>query len=237
MCSKNSNNGIYIEAEISGVQVLCLLDTGSTLSVLHPNRYLAIPEEIRPPVEYKSFQLRMADGGLIPIQGCVTLPIKINGKVFNHRLIIADIQAPVVLGYDFLFDYECKIDVAESKLFIGGSSVQCLLESDLPRVCRISIMENVIVPAGTEMIVQARVDGKFGYSTMAVIEADNSKLSEKGVLVARTVVDPSSGKVPLRVVNISDQPCRMYRCKNVASCFMIHRIVTVNDIQEPFFGN
>ncbi|KAL3841726.1 hypothetical protein ACJMK2_019832 [Sinanodonta woodiana] len=153
MCSKNSYNGLYIEADISGVQVLCLVDTESTISVLHPNRYLAIPEEIRPPVEYKRFQLRMADGGLIPIQGCVTLPIKINGKVFNHRLVIADIQAPVVLGNDFLFDYECKIDVAESKLFIGGSSVQCLLESDLSRVCRISIMESVIVPAGTEMIV------------------------------------------------------------------------------------
>ncbi|KAL3880932.1 hypothetical protein ACJMK2_033134 [Sinanodonta woodiana] len=87
-------------------------------------------------------------------------------------------------------------------------------------------MESVIVPSGTEMIVQARVDGKLGYSTMAVIEADKSKLS-------RTVVDPSSGNLPLRVVNISDQPCRMYRCTHVASCFMIDRIVTVNDIQEP----
>ncbi|KAL3852143.1 hypothetical protein ACJMK2_015821 [Sinanodonta woodiana] len=150
----------------------------------------------------------MADRGLISIS--VTLPLKIIGEVFNHKLVIADIQVPIVLGYDFLFEYECKIDVAESKLFIGGSSVQCLLESDLPRVCRISTMESAIVPAGTEMIVQARVDGKLGYSTMAVIEAANFKLSEKGVFVARSVVDPSSGKVPSPVVNIYDHFCRMY---------------------------
>ncbi|KAK3579496.1 hypothetical protein CHS0354_028316 [Potamilus streckersoni] len=165
-------------------------------------------EEIRPSVKIENFQLKMADGNLIPIKCCVTLPIKINGKVFQHRLVNADIQAPDVLGYDFLFEYECKIDVAESKLFIGGKSVQCLLESDLPRVCRITIMESVVVSASTEMIVQAKIDGKFGYATMAVIEADNFKLSEKDILIARSVVDPSSD----RYFRSTLQNVSMYKC-------------------------
>ncbi len=51
--------------DICGVTVNCLVDSGATLSVLHPDKYHAIPEARRPPMESNCGSIKMADGNLV----------------------------------------------------------------------------------------------------------------------------------------------------------------------------
>ncbi|MES9885164.1 MAG: retropepsin-like aspartic protease [Sedimenticola sp.] len=102
-------------AHIGGSDVNCLIDTGSTLSVLHPNRYEAIPEDVRPMLKDTHTSIRMADGGLVKLQGKATFTVMINGATFRQEMVVADIEVPAVIGYDFLHCYNCQIDVGQHK--------------------------------------------------------------------------------------------------------------------------
>ena len=44
----------------------------------------------------------MADGRLMPHQGIVTLPLTLaDGFVVEHPVVLADIDVPLILGFDF----------------------------------------------------------------------------------------------------------------------------------------
>ncbi len=124
--SNTRHDGLFVLMQIGGNDVNCLVDTGSTLSVLHPSRYEAIPEEIRPNLEYMNNYLRMADGGLVTLLGKATFTILVDGRSFEQEMMIADIEVPAVMGYDFLHRYECQIDIVQQVLTINGMRVQCI---------------------------------------------------------------------------------------------------------------
>ena len=56
---------MYLTTNIHGLQVDCLIDTGSTISILHPLQYQKIPENLRPLLEEKRLPIKMADGGIV----------------------------------------------------------------------------------------------------------------------------------------------------------------------------
>lgn len=61
----------------------------------------------------------------------ILLPLQINGQIFQQRIVLAAVEAPLVLGFDFLSKYNCQIDISVSNLFIEGKTVKCHLESKL----------------------------------------------------------------------------------------------------------
>lgn len=72
----------------------------------------------------------MADRGVVCSPGYVHLPLEINGQIFQQRTVIAAVEAPLVLGNDFLSKYNCQIDITGSNLFIEGQRVKGHLESE-----------------------------------------------------------------------------------------------------------
>lgn len=173
---------------------------------------------MRPAISGKSCQLRMADGGVVTSEGCVTLPIEIQGCVFQQRMIVANVEAPVVLGYDFLHQNQSLLDIGKGEITIGGLQIKCLLESDLPSVFRITLTENVLVPPATEIIVSGEIVGETPLFSTALLESETSKLTDKGILMAKSIVDPSTGQIPLRLVNLFDKPTQLYKHMQVGVC-------------------
>ena len=74
--NKMKHGSLYLKMDIHGIFINCLVDTGSTLTILHSRKYF--------------------------------------GKSFKQRFIVADIDVPAVLGYDFLHLHDCKIDMGEA---------------------------------------------------------------------------------------------------------------------------
>ena len=59
----SSDGGLYLVIELDSTEVCCLVDSGSSLSVVHPSVYRNIDRTHRPRMrEYKG-QIRVADGG------------------------------------------------------------------------------------------------------------------------------------------------------------------------------
>ena len=94
-----------------------LLDTGSTLSVLSPQIFEKIPERCKPSITPVESNLRMANGDTSTPQGKTCCKITIYNTEFWPQLTIADIEVPMIIGYDFRWHYykktfpcsQCKI--------------------------------------------------------------------------------------------------------------------------------
>lgn len=109
--NKIKYDSLYLKMDINGIFINCLVDTGSTLTVLHSRKYFAISPDKRPTLLRSGVRLKMANGELVTTMGQAYFFIEVNGKSFKQRFIVADIDVPAVLGYDFLHLHDCKIDM------------------------------------------------------------------------------------------------------------------------------
>ncbi len=97
--------------------VNCLIDTGSTISVLHPDKHLTIPEDERPPLQPYNDNLVMGDGGKVRPMGKAKIEFQIGDSyVMAYTMVIAEVEVPAVLGYDFLKASGAVLDICTQKL-------------------------------------------------------------------------------------------------------------------------
>ncbi|MES9880089.1 MAG: reverse transcriptase domain-containing protein [Sedimenticola sp.] len=197
----------------------CLLDTGSSLSVIHPSIYARMTGN-KPELTQTGSQLKMADGGLVNVVGKATFQLNIGNCTYKQLMAVADIEAPAVLGYDFMKSQNCQIDVARGEVSLNGVTEKCILESTLPKVYRIRVAENTVIPQSTEMIIPAVVEGSLPYTTRGVIHA-GELTDTRGILVAKTIVDPCNEVVPVRVANLSGQAQTLYAHSHIATCHAV----------------
>ena len=99
---------------MNGIPTNSLLDSGSTLTLIHPDIYSHISSEQRPALAGNPIKLRMADGGLIESLGRIQIEIVIEGMSVMHSVVVAEVESPVVLGYDFLNKYNCSPDFGDT---------------------------------------------------------------------------------------------------------------------------
>lgn len=216
-------DGLYVNAVICGIEMKCLIDTGASVSVLHLSTYQQMLNHNRPQLCKSNTTLYMANGAPVEVHGSGIFNININGHIYRQQMSVAEIEAPAVIGYDFLKNQNCQIDIGKSRLNLDGKIVECILESTLPSMFRIRVAENTTVPCGTEMIVPATVDGALPHITKGMIECEKLQ-NLNGLLLAKTIVDPCDKIVPIRVMNVTDKPQVLYENTHVATCHAINHL-------------
>ena len=195
----------------------CLLDTGATSSILHPNRYHALPEESRPRLEGEAGSLEVADGSFVASHGSAVFTLEVGGQRINQRFVVADLVSPAILGMDFMKANLAFVDVCEAHIWLNGARVSCLPQKDGSSMFKVSLMDTVTIPPLSETIIEAEVRGAPTY-TCALIEPCEKFVSKKRVLLAKTVVDPCGKTIPLRLVNLEDRPVTLYRKTVAGTC-------------------
>lgn len=83
----------------------------------------------------------MADGKMITPTGAARMNFVIDGKPYSYRMLVADIEVPAVLGYDFLRDNICELRLGEGTLKFNGESVSCRLHSQIQNLFKLSLTE------------------------------------------------------------------------------------------------
>ena len=104
---------MFIRAEIGGITVNCMIDTGSSLSTIHPALYNRMTEKTL--LSESDVRLRMADGSLVPVCGEVSFSVQIQDVSYTQTMAVAEIEIPVVLGYDFMCEHHCQINVPKKE--------------------------------------------------------------------------------------------------------------------------
>lgn len=210
MKSQN-HDGLYVKAEIYQKNLYCLVDTGASMSVIHSKIYKNLSNHTQNRLEPYESKLKIADGRQVQPLGKIKLPLAIDNQIIWQNFIVAEIDLPIVLGYDFLYENKCIFDVLSQSLVLNNMTVNCDLESQIPRLCRITIDQKVIIPARSEEIIHAKPVHDIPLGTTVVMDGTSPKLKNKGILVAQTIYNIGEDKLPVRVINMSDKPQVLYK--------------------------
>ena len=215
----DAKGSLYLPMLIDEVPTMALVDTGSTISVVHPSILTRLPDDVAVQMNSQVGQIRLADGSMIDTLGTVQLKVQLGAdkESWTHDWVVSEVETPVVIGVDFLRDHRCTLDVRAGTLTVGDTVHVCRYRESMPQVFRIKVAETVEVPARSEMIVPGEM-ADTSYLTLGVVEGNGQPMCDGNVLVARAILNPSDSVLPLRVMNLSGEPQKLYKGTNIATC-------------------
>lgn len=194
---KRNEKSIVVNGEINGMGRILTLDTGATNSLL---RRGLDNFNVQPATD---IQLRTATGEQAEVYGRTWCKIGIGDKLFEHEFIVADITDDVIIGSDFLLDNGFVMDMKNCSLRYENMEVPFVIGEPNGNVVRkLSVVNREEIPAQSEAIIWTKSDVVNDRSTLMV--GPTRKKIRDNVVVGRTLVRPTAGFIPIRVMNLSD---------------------------------
>ncbi|GBO44664.1 Retrovirus-related Pol polyprotein from transposon 297, partial [Araneus ventricosus] len=116
------------------------------------------------------------------------------------------------------------VDLEKNEIRTGGEEIPLFSASaEDSKLCSVLAKEKTIIPARSECLIQGvpEASGKFRYAVMDF----PSQVSQKGVLVAATLVDLKKEAIPVRVLNLDHKPKTIDKGAVIATCEPVVDIV------------
>ncbi len=110
--------------------------------------------------------------------------------------------------------------LSKGYITLRGERIPCFVNSDDGHVtcCRIAICETFEIPPETEVIISGKPIDRINRDTVGILEPTENFIEKTGLLVAKVLVDPKIGNVPIRIANFKKTPCTVYE-NTVAAVF------------------
>ncbi|GBN15424.1 Retrovirus-related Pol polyprotein from transposon 297 [Araneus ventricosus] len=115
-------------------------------------------------------------------------------------------------------------NLEKNEIRTGGEEIPLFSASaEHSKLCSVLAKEKTIIPARSECLIQGspEVSGKFRYA----VTDFPSQVSQKGVLVAATLVDLKREAIPVRVLNLDNKPKIVDKGAVIATCEPVVDIV------------
>ncbi|GBN64048.1 hypothetical protein AVEN_98863-1 [Araneus ventricosus] len=221
--------GLYLEGSICGIQCLMLVDTGANVTVLRTDLAQKLKEQLI--YTAPNISLKTATGEKTEIRGKLDASIECGSRKFHHRIYVADITDPCILGLDFLQKFNFTVDLEKNEIRTGGEEIPLFSTSvHHSKSCSVLAKKKNIIPARSECLIQgAEVPGQFGYA----VKNFPSQAFQKGVLVAATLVDLEMEAIPVRVLNLNNKPKVLDKGAVIVTC---EPVVDIVDRPQKFSG-
>ena len=203
------------------------MDTGSNISIVHSEVLRrSLTSTIIRPVES---QLHTVTGETAPIMGRTTVQLTVGTFQTKQKMWVAEIADECILGLDFLQQHNCQVDLKEGVLHIGNEEVPLQQpRATEPICCRCYTTTSVTISPVSKMIVPASVEGEWRKnSKWAVLQPEGAEmtLNQQGVLIGKTLVDLQRGDIPVRMMNLSQQPQHIQQGTRLATCEPVLSVV------------
>ncbi|GBN51389.1 hypothetical protein AVEN_271771-1 [Araneus ventricosus] len=199
-----------------------LVDTGANVTLLRTD----LAQKLKEKLSYTApnISLKIVTGEITEIRGKMDASIECGSRKFHHIFYVADITDSCILGLDFLQKFNFTVDLEKNEIRTGGEEIPLFSASvQHSKSCSVLAKKRTIIPARSECLIQRvpEVPGQFRY---AVTEFP-SQASQKGVLVAATLVDLEMEAIPVRVLNLNNKPKILDKGDVIATCEPVVDIV------------
>ena len=134
---------------------------------------------------------------------------------------------------DFLLQNQANLDLKRMELNLDGEKIKCRDDQGTSFCARVIVEETTRVPAGHEVLVLGSVKCQGILSGDAILEpVDGGELAQKGIMVARVLVDASEDNFPVRIFNPGQQDC-VVRQGTMAGYITPVSEIDIEDNQDP----
>ena len=196
----------FLEGWIGDHAVDFLVDSGCVVTALSCKFYQALMSAgapvgvLRPTVR----RLRGANGSLIDILGCSSCVVSFLGLRTEFHILVCDLSTDAIIGMNTLGSiFPHTLDIKKGLLFTeGGVSLQ-LHRRDAALSGRVFTVGHCSIPPCSEVVLHCTtctVGGRL-LSSSGLLEGLTVFTENTGLMVGRTLVDPSGWRVPVLVSN------------------------------------
>ena len=180
------------------------MDSGSAVTAISRSFFNTL-SEAREPVGVlrpTTRRLRGANGSQIDISGCSSCMVSFLGLITEFPVLVCDISTDAIIGTDTLGSIlPHTLDIKNGLLFTeGGVSLQ-LHRRDAALSGRVFTVGHCSIPPHSEAVLHCttRTVGGRSLPPSGLLERLTVFSENTGLVVGRTLVDPSGWKVPVRV--------------------------------------
>ena len=202
-----ADEGFYIDTTICGKPISLLVDTGASVTIISKKFLDNIDSALVPGISTVKIKMMTATGELTPFNGETQIYIRFGKNLIKHNVLIADIPIEGILGMDFLTKNGCDVLLSKNCIKYKGQEVPCFKYRSSPNAscCRICIHEKIVLPPSSETIVSGRAIDPIIRGKTGLVEPVQKFVEKHGLLIARAVVQPNAGFIPMKILNVSDQ--------------------------------
>ncbi|GBM66435.1 Transposon Ty3-I Gag-Pol polyprotein [Araneus ventricosus] len=199
-----------------------LVDTGANVTLLR----IDLAQKLKEQLIYTgpNISLKTITGEKTEIRGKLDASIECGSRKFHHRIYVADVTDPCILGPDFLKKFNFTVDLEKNEIRTGGEEIPLFSASvQHLKSCSVLAKKRTIIPAGSECLIQGvpEVSEQFRYA----VTDFPSQVSQKGVLVAAALVDLEREAIPIRVLNLNNKSKILDEGAVIATCEPVVDIV------------
>ena len=197
----HKEESLTVMGHIEGVPCPMVVDTGANISIVRPD---VLSKQLRNSVQATTSVLKTATGETATVHGKLQLKV----KLVVHVALLADISDKFILGLDFVMAHGCSVDTGMGSRRIGVEEVPLHkpLAFQVARCRQVVAVEDTVISPYSEILVPAKiVDEPYGEPWGTVRPSRATTLSP-GVMVGKTLVDAQRDYIPLRMVNLTNEP-------------------------------
>ncbi|GBM26319.1 hypothetical protein AVEN_256547-1 [Araneus ventricosus] len=170
-----------------------LVDTGANVTLLRTDFAQKLKEQLI--YTGPNISLKTATGEKTEIRGKLDASIECGSRKFHHRIYVADVTDPCILGLNFVKKFNFTVDLEKNEIRTGGEEIPLFSASG--------------------------VSEQFRYA----VTDFPSQVSQKGFLVAAALVDLEREAIPVRVLNLNNKPKILDEGAVIATCEPVVDIV------------
>ncbi len=159
----NPNMGMYIMSFLNcgenKIPFKCLLDSGSTMSIINYDHYLSIPEHCRPPLSSCSKQIKLADGSLRHCAGTTKIMLHISDVKCEIEFLVVSCSDAMIIGMSDMSKLQMIIEFDTCLVTVHDSWVPLLDFNSQVIGRKVCVDSDIVVPAQSEMLHHANLEG------------------------------------------------------------------------------
>ncbi|KAJ8983161.1 hypothetical protein NQ317_016260 [Molorchus minor] len=178
-----------------------VIDTGSYHTIVKPN--ILAHCKMKPTTN--NFILETAGGETLPVIGVHEAEFQLGRTVFRHQVFVVNITDDVLMGLELMKKHGFQLNLQERSIKTGQDEIIISMPRSDEKVRRITLTEDVILPALSETIVMVNLEPGEDDGQVELIEPDlDEDIVKKGLLVAKILTQRKNNTVPVRLVNLKN---------------------------------
>ena len=193
---------------VQGILTKAIVDTGAEVTLMSERVYNMFPEAKKPKLYKAKRSLVVAEAGreMSPC-GIFDANLKMGNFEFTWPVYVAPIRDDILLGCDLIDEMDITVNTKRG-IQVKDQWIECEVIRCHDSAGQVKVARAVTVPASSEFVMTGRCDSLSSEEEMTFMFEGSEQVKQR-ILIARSVVKPTSDKIPVKMINQSASPIKL----------------------------